>query len=109
MPWTTAEIKQFYDSYAKSYDAESSTDTYPSPFIISCWLLEQLNSRKVDDPSLSKPLINILDVGCGTGQSSSIFFAQSLAREEGNHQEYTVTGVDASTKVLLLYRLVVLL
>lgn len=107
MPWTTEEIKQFYDSYAKSYDAESSTDTYPSPFIISCWLLEQLINRKVEDPS-SKPPINILDVGCGTGQSSSIFFAQSLAHEQGNHQEFTVTGVDASTKVLLLYILVLL-
>jgi 2-polyprenyl-3-methyl-5-hydroxy-6-metoxy-1,4-benzoquinol methylase len=96
MPWTTQEIQQFYDSYSKSYDAETSADTYPSPHILSCWLLQQLNSRKTQD-SLSQR--NILDIGCGTGQSSSIFFAQSLAEDRVNRLEFSVTGVDASPKV----------
>lgn len=102
MPWTKTEIQQFYDSYAKSYDAETSQESYPAPFILSCWLMSEMSEMKTGTVTM-KNQINILDVGCGTGQSSSLFFAQSLVDDhDSGHSghSYAVTGVDASPKVI---------
>ena len=101
MPWTKTEIQQFYDSYAKSYDSESSLEAYPSPTILSCWLLESLQIQHQNATKSNPKQLNVIDVGCGTGQSSSIFFAQSLASDQEQTLQYKVTGVDASVNVML--------
>ncbi|KAJ3270654.1 hypothetical protein HDV01_007542 [Terramyces sp. JEL0728] len=85
MGWSVQESNEFYQKYADLYDKETSIDTYPAPHIISLWVHEILQNSLVANPK-------ILDVGCGTGQSSQIFFNEKFT--------YQVTGIDASPQML---------
>ena len=61
MGWSVEETVEFYKSYADRYDQEISEASYPAPFLISSWIIEQLLKTKTGN-------LRILDVGCGTGQ-----------------------------------------
>ncbi|KAJ3254159.1 hypothetical protein HK103_007480 [Boothiomyces macroporosus] len=85
MGWSVQESNEFYQTYADLYDQETSKETYPAPHIISLWVHEYTQNAKLATPK-------ILDVGCGTGQSSQIFFSEK--------NSYQVTGIDASPQML---------
>lgn len=61
MPWDYDQITKFYDNYADKYDIGTDLSTYPSPEILSKWMLDYITRVEKNDPYL-------LDVGCGTGQ-----------------------------------------
>lgn len=81
--WNTAEIQQFYANFAKQYDHEiehvAHDDVgYPSPTILGQWAVQWLNERQhllkvkhTETNGHSEHAIRVLDLGCGTGQSSA--------------------------------------
>ncbi|KAI9011376.1 S-adenosyl-L-methionine-dependent methyltransferase [Gaertneriomyces semiglobifer] len=89
--WSISQITDFYASYSKQYDEGIQRDTYPAPFIISCWVLEFLKSHRnlVDGKNVS-----VLDLGCGTGQSSKVFLTSQYK------EHFDVYGVDATPEML---------
>ncbi|TPX58918.1 hypothetical protein SpCBS45565_g07873 [Spizellomyces sp. 'palustris'] len=87
--WSIEEITKFYGSYAKSYDEDIEKETYPAPFIIANWVLEHFSNMAPHQDRLA-----FLDLGCGTGQSSKLFFTQPLS------QRIDVYGVDATPEML---------
>ena len=91
MPWTREEVESFYNSYASSYDKDTSPTSYPSPHILSSWIHQDIlklqtaeaelnrnendfkknslsNCRHSFNESKSGKIFQIADVGCGTGQ-----------------------------------------
>jgi ubiquinone/menaquinone biosynthesis C-methylase UbiE len=61
MPWDAAKVKEYYANFADKYDSSSDSSSYPSPEILSKWMLEYFTTIENSSASL-------LDVGCGTGQ-----------------------------------------
>ncbi|KAJ3014402.1 hypothetical protein HKX48_005180 [Thoreauomyces humboldtii] len=84
--WSIKQVKEFYASYAKKYDEEILPENYPAPFVIASWVVSYLAniSHTAPDP------LRVLDLGCGTGQSSKLFFTQPLT------QDINVYGIDAT-------------
>jgi len=109
--WDIKEIESFFGNYASRYDQEIEADRqgYPAPFVIGSWILDFLLSIKklsstTDKVTMSNKqnlytselpnYIKILDLGCGTGQSSSVFFSHP------NHDKFSIIGVDATPQML---------
>ncbi|KAL7749888.1 hypothetical protein RI367_004764 [Sorochytrium milnesiophthora] len=91
--WSVDKVAAYYAAYAPNYDRDIDQDPsmYPAPFTVASWIVQSL-------PSLpSKQTIRILDVGCGTGQSSAVFFSQ---QQSTLPTELLVHGVDASAEML---------
>jgi SAM-dependent methyltransferase len=86
--WSIEEINNYYAEYAKEYDDDIHPDTYPAPFLISTWVVEELL-----DLLASRDKLKILDIGVGTGQSSKLFFSHQKSRQ------FDVFGVDATPEV----------
>ncbi|KAI9219616.1 S-adenosyl-L-methionine-dependent methyltransferase [Blastocladiella britannica] len=78
--WSPADIVSYYASYAASYDIEIERDahSYPSPFLLGSWIVDHLAAHHRQTNS-STPVLRVLDVGCGTGQSSRMFFTNADA------------------------------
>ncbi|KXS16824.1 S-adenosyl-L-methionine-dependent methyltransferase [Gonapodya prolifera JEL478] len=106
--WSVSDISAYYKDYSRSYDDEIDSDrsTYPAPFIISRWVLDYLTRAQIFSPapgerdsgpihpgSCTKPY-KILDLGCGTGQSSAIFLSDNHA------VNFNVDGIDATKEML---------
>lgn len=64
--WSVDEVTNFYSSYAKSYDDQIQTDSYPAPSVIGSWVLDHLS--KLSQNSDPSEALRVLDLGCGTGQ-----------------------------------------
>ncbi|KAJ3171930.1 hypothetical protein HDU87_008180 [Geranomyces variabilis] len=105
MAWSIDQVTKFYGEYATQYDDEiRDPDSYPAPFVIASMVLAHLAQNKeiaaaaaaaaaAADIGDSEPL-RVLDLGCGTGQSSKLFFPQPLRRA------IDVYGVDATPEML---------
>ncbi|ORZ36768.1 S-adenosyl-L-methionine-dependent methyltransferase [Catenaria anguillulae PL171] len=87
--WSASEIVAYYAEFAQSYDTDIEADhrSYPAPFIIGSWILEHLRKFPPeaisDTQSVAGGELRILDLGCGTGQSSRVFF-ESLKATGGS-------------------------
>lgn len=68
-----AEIRDYYDGWAESYDAELKTNGYASPARVA----EALASSAAD---LTAP---VLDYGCGTGMSGEALLAAGFTVVDG--------------------------
>ncbi|RKO87195.1 hypothetical protein BDK51DRAFT_25497, partial [Blyttiomyces helicus] len=76
--WDLTQVQKFYGEFAEKYDSDVSPDTYPAPFIIGKWTLAHLQSHSsvLSTAEHAHPKrFCVLDLGCGTGQSSKAFFA----------------------------------
>lgn len=74
------EIIQFYDKFAEKYDDTILKEKDYTAYVkIPSWILE-----------VCKTPCKILDLGCGTGLSSQIFF----------EKKFLVTGIDISPKMI---------
>ncbi|KAJ3156426.1 hypothetical protein HDU89_004208 [Geranomyces variabilis] len=100
MAWSIDQVTKFYGEYATQYDDEiRDPNSYPAPFVIASMVLAHLAQNKensdVDaDGDSGAPPLRVLDLGCGTGQSSKLFFPQPLSRA------IDVYGVDATPEML---------
>ncbi|KAI8894583.1 S-adenosyl-L-methionine-dependent methyltransferase [Globomyces pollinis-pini] len=80
--WSVSKTIDFYKHYSQKYDNEITPNSYPAPSLLASWVNNYLSFS----PAF------ILDVGCGTGQSSKLFLNDNL--------KYSVTGIDASPDML---------
>jgi ubiquinone/menaquinone biosynthesis C-methylase UbiE len=92
--WTPEEIVAFYGNYAAKYDEDidANAATYPAPFVIGKWILDWLH---LVHPTADSEGIKILDVGCGTGQSSAMFFQNTTSLP----WKLEVHGIDTTEEV----------
>ncbi|KAI8810729.1 S-adenosyl-L-methionine-dependent methyltransferase [Cladochytrium replicatum] len=92
--WDLDEIAAFYGSYAAKYDDEIQADTYPAPFVVGSWIVEHvLAGNSTPSGAIVNKRLRVLDVGCGTGQSSIPFFRAGT-------DIFDVYGVDATPEML---------
>ncbi|KAI9178952.1 hypothetical protein H9P43_005614 [Blastocladiella emersonii ATCC 22665] len=94
--WTPAQIVSYYASYAAKYDEEidANLQGYPAPFVVGSWIVEYLCKQQRDSGAAAT--LRVLDLGCGTGQSSRMFFQ---AIRDGT-LPLEVHGVDATSQML---------
>lgn len=107
--WNQEEIANFYAEFSQNYDQDIENDQscYPSPFRIGTWAVEWLKNRRIHNHSTlslnshqkTREIVNILDLGCGTGQSGVMFVEHG--RSDPSFQ-YTLTGVDTTPEVCLI-------
>lgn len=98
--WEFNEIENFYSKFADEYDKdiEQSVNNYPAPHIIGNWMMSQLKKR-LDEGLLAKGTeLRVLDLGCGTGQSSKVFFEHHLFLEKS--LALNITGIDGTSEML---------
>ncbi|KAJ3227583.1 hypothetical protein HK099_001432 [Clydaea vesicula] len=88
--WNIERVKSLYREMSKNYDDDVSIESYPSPYIIGSWIIKELKNCTFDT---KKKVVKILDVGCGTGVSSTPFFSSEDFLFE-------VTGIDATEEML---------
>lgn len=74
------KIKKIYDDFAKFYEKEAIHDKYTAYKELANLVLMYYKKRKA----------NVLDLGCGTGLSSLVFFKK----------KFDVIGIDISKKML---------
>ncbi|KAJ3286990.1 hypothetical protein HK104_008796 [Borealophlyctis nickersoniae] len=94
--WSIQEVTSFYGSYAKEYDEDIKLETYPAPFAIGSWVLDfllRVRPAQSGKAPQEDTRFKLLDLGCGTGQSSKMFFSHPSAK-------FDVYGVDATPQML---------
>ena len=96
--WDYGQIVSFYERFAKKYDLEPDLNKleYPGPLTIAEWSLAYLyrSLLPLDSNSIT---LRILDLGCGTGQSSVPFLEHMTASE--SKFKFDIFGIDATPAV----------
>ncbi|ORY26452.1 S-adenosyl-L-methionine-dependent methyltransferase [Rhizoclosmatium globosum] len=88
--WTLPAIQKYYATFAESYDAEvaAAPAKWPAPQTVGDWAFKYLQNHHPK----TAPKLRVLDVGCGTGRASAVFF--------NDPTKFSVTGIDASPEMM---------